>query len=165
MKKPLFLTAIAALLTTGAPVLAKPVQADVLSAMFTWWNGRMAAHQPFDRAGFARFFTDDAVLRIDGVAVASGIDALTAHFQKIQSSGAEVEIVLPFARSFATPSAKEGHIYTYHIIRSRRAGVASCLLAAGHADLAGGRIREVSLVRSPVKPHSSPIADACWDNT
>jgi len=161
MKKPLFLTAIAALLVTAAPVLAKPAQADVLTRMFTWWNGRMASHQPFDRAGFARFFTDDAVLRIDGVAVASGIDALTAHFQKIQSSGAEVEIVLPFARSFTTPD----HIYTYHVIRSRRAGVASCLLAAGHADLTGGRIREVSLVRSPIKPQSSPIADACWANT
>jgi hypothetical protein len=165
MKKPLFLATIAAFICLGicpsAPLSAKPAKTDVLTLMFTWWNGRMANHQPFDRAGFEHFFTDNAILRIDGVVVASGIDALTAHFQKIQSSGAEVEIVLPFARSFTTP----GHIYTYHLIRSRRAGVASCLLAAGHADLSGRRIREISLVRSPIKPQTSPIADACWANT
>lgn len=133
---------------------------DPLSVMFSWWNVSIRDHVPFDRTGFAHYFTDDAVLEIDGVPVALGIAALTAHFRAIQDSGAQVEIVLPFVRKMVSGE----RIYTYHVIRSRRAGVARCMLAAGHADLSRGRIKSISLVRSVIRPGSSQVAKACWTN-
>lgn len=154
----------ALLLAASAGLCAPAVAADrpdVLSAMFAWWNDSMHRHVPFEEKGFARFFASDAVLRIDGVAVASGLGAVTAHFRAIQDSGAEVEIVLPFAGKMVSAS----RIYTYHVIRSRRNGKARCMLAAGHADLARGRIREISLVRTVVRPGSSPAAQSCWPET
>ena len=149
---------VASVPSHGAHAAARP---DILSAMFAWWNESMRNHVPFDRAGFARFFAGDAVLRIDGVAAATGIDAITAHFKAIQGSGAEVEIVLPFDKVMVSRT----RIYTYHVIRSRRDGRVSCMLAAGHADVAGGKITEISLVRAVVQPGSSPAAQACWQNT
>lgn len=134
------------------------VDTDPLSAMFEWWNGNMRDHRPFDRQGFARHFTQDAVLTIDGVDVASGIDAVTRHFKGIQDSGAQVEIVLPFADRIVG----KDRIYTYHVIRSRRSGVARCIVAAGHADLEQDRIRRISLVRSVIQPGSSQVAKSCW---
>lgn len=120
----------------------------------------MASHVPFNRSGFSRYFSDNAILELDGVAVATGIDNLTAHFKAIQDSGAQVEIVLPFV---AEMSGKD-RIYTYHVIRSRRGGAARCMLAAGHADLEHGRIRKISLVRSVIQPGGSPVARLCWSN-
>lgn len=132
---------------------------DRLSAMFAWWDDSMARHIPFEREGFATYFAPQAVLELDGVAVATGLDAITSHFRAIQDSGATVEIVLPFVASMVQP----GRIYTYHVIRSRRNGTPRCVLAAGHADIdPRGLITRLSLIRTPVEPGSSPTAAACW---
>lgn len=143
-----------------ATVPAQAADPDPLSTMFNWWNASMRDHVPFDSKGFARHFTSDAVLELDGVRVASGIEALTRHFRAIQDSGAQVEIVLPFAAEMIGPRC----IYTNHVIRSRRSGTARCMLAAGHADLEGDRIKSISLVRSVIQPGSSQVAKACWIN-
>lgn len=133
---------------------------DRLSAMFAWWDDSMARHIPFEREGFAAFFAPDAVLELNGLPVATGLDAITAHFRAIQESGAQVEIVLPFAAVMVGPR----RIYTYHVIRSRRNNEPRCVLASGHADLdAKGLIARLTLVRAPVEPTSSPLAAAaCW---
>lgn len=160
-----YLRKLAASAALAAAIVAAPAQAqdDLLSRMFGWWNKAFVSGKPFERTGFAPYWADDAVLRIDGVAVASGLDAITAHFQRIQASGRQVEIVLPFAQAMAGQAASGAErIYTYHVIRSRRGKEVQCMLAAGHADIVGGRIKEVSLVRSAVQPGSSPVAEACW---
>ncbi|WP_137679848.1 hypothetical protein [Aurantiacibacter suaedae] len=148
----------------GDPLVTATAQAEVdscsgvMTRMFAWWNVQMADGIPFEQAGFARFFTDDAVLRIDGGVVAEGLPALLTHFQRIQNSGAQVEIALPFVECSEAGQRE----YTMHVIRSRRDGVPRCLLAAGHADLRDGLITEISLVRTQIEPGSSPVADLCW---
>lgn len=121
---------------------------DELSTMFEWWNAAFKTQDGFNAEAFSRYYTPDARLVIDGVEQARGIDAWVQHFRKIQASGAQVEIVLPFRQVF-----KQGDkIYTYHVIRSVRNGTPGCTLAAGHAFLVKGKISEVNLVRSNLDP-------------
>lgn len=148
----------AAAATTERAIAAVPTGDTVVARMFAWWNEQMRERRPFTTSGFAQFFASDAILRIDGVQTAAGIEAVTAHFAAIQASGAQVEIVLPFIEAFAT----QHNEYTYHVIRSRRNGQPRCMLAAGHTVLDHGRIKEISLVRAVVQPGSSPAAKACW---
>lgn len=130
---------------------------DELGTMFEWWNTAFKAKDGFNAEAFGRYYTSDARLVIDGVEQARGIDAWVRHFRKIQESGAQVEIVLPFRQVF-----KQGDmIYTYHVIRSVRNGVAGCTLAAGHAFLVKGKISEVNLVRATLDPAQAATDPSC----
>lgn len=130
---------------------------DELSTMFEWWNSAFKTEDGFNAEAFARYFTPDARLVIDGVEQARGIDAWVQHFRKIQASGAQVEIVLPFRQVF-----KQGDkIYTYHVIRSIRNGAPGCVLAAGHAFLVKGKISEVNLVRKTLDPEQAAKDPSC----
>lgn len=128
---------------------------DKLSEMFSWWNGIMKTRSAFTEEGFSVYFTSDAPLIIDGAEVMRGPAGWAQRFQVIQSMTDAVEIVLPFRYSFQ----QGDRIYTYHIIRSRAQGKISCMLAAGHADLVGGKISGVTLVRAEINPTSDPD---CW---
>lgn len=130
---------------------------DELSTMFEWWNAAFKTENGFNAEAFARHYTADARLVIDGVEQASGIEEWVRHFRKIQASGAQVEIVLPFRHVF-----KQGEkIYTYHVIRSVRNGIMGCTLAAGHAFLVDGKISEVNLVRAALEPEQAAKDPAC----
>lgn len=130
---------------------------DELSTMFEWWNGAFKSKDGFTAEAFARYYTPDARLIIDGVEQARGIDAWVQHFRKIQASGAQVEIVLPFRHVF-----KQGDkIYTYHVIRSVRNGTPGCVLAAGHAFVVKGKISEVNLVRAALDPAQAAKDPSC----
>jgi len=95
---------------------------------------------------------------LEGKEIICGVDGWAKHFQRIQSGGGQVEIVVPFKRVF-----KQGdRIYTYHVIRSRRDGVVSCSLAAGHAEMRGGKISTIVLVRATLDPAKGPLDPDCW---
>lgn len=128
---------------------------DKLSEMFTWWNQAMKTPGGFTEQAFAKYFTQDAPLVIDGVEVMRSPAGWAQRFQAIQAATDAVEIVVPFRYSFQ----QGDRIYTYHIIRSRAAGKVDCMLAAGHADLEGNLIRRVTLVRTSIDPASDPD---CW---
>jgi hypothetical protein len=146
---------LVALVLSVSPVHA--AGQDELSSMFEWWNAAFKSPEGFTEAAFARHFTADAALIIDGVEQARGLPALVQHFRKIQASGAAVEIVLPFRQMF-----KQGDkIYTYHVIRSVRNGAPGCTLAAGHAFLQKGKISEVNLVRSLLSPQQAEKDPSC----
>lgn len=130
-------------------------QMDRLSEMFTWWNQAMKTPGGFTEEAFAKYFTDDAPLVIDGIEVMRSPAGWAQRFQAIQAATDAVEIVVPFRYSFQ----QGDRIYTYHIIRSRAAGKVDCMLAAGHADLENGMISRVTLVRASVDPASDPD---CW---
>ena len=123
--------------------------------MFTWWNQAMKTPGGFTEAGFAKYFTADAPLVIDGVEVMRGPAGWAKRFQMIQGATDAVEIVVPFRYSFQSGN----RIYTYHIIRSRAQGKVSCMLAAGHAELEGDLLSRVVLVRAEIDPASDPD---CW---
>lgn len=137
---------------------ATPTPNDPFSRMFAWWNAAFKQADGFTADGFRRFFTEDATLTLEGREVIHGIDQWVTHFHRIQASGAEVEIVVPFKTVF-----RQGdRIYSYHVIRSRRNGAASCSLAAGHAVMKGGKIASITLVRSPMDPAQGPLDPQCW---
>ncbi|WP_372012303.1 hypothetical protein [Pseudoxanthomonas sp. 10H] len=94
--------------------------------MFAWWNQAMATPGAFTEEAFARHFTDDAPLVINGVETMRGPAGWAERFQMIQAATDAVEIVLPFRYSFQ----QGDRIYTYHVIRSRAGGKVDCMLAA-----------------------------------
>ena len=130
---------------------------DELSIMFEWWNTAIKTKDGFTADAFARYFTPDARLVIDGVEQARGIDAWVQHFRKIQASGAQVEIVLPFRQVFK----QADKIYSYHVIRSVRNGTPACTLAAGHAFVVAGKLSEVNLVRAILDPVQAAKDPGC----
>lgn len=158
MKTKAFVASVAAaLLFAAVPAAAEKPATDMLSKMFIWWNQAFKTPGAYTAANFSKFFTPDATLVLDGRTVISGVDQWAEHFQRIQSSGALVEIVVPFKEVFQ----KGDLIYTYHVIRSRRDGKPDCMLAAGHASLRGGKIASVVLVRSSMDPGKGPLDPRC----
>ncbi len=172
MNKKAFLASVFALAALSTPAMARPgtnAQAeaaapkpstDVLSRMFIWWNEAFKTPGAYTAEKFSKFFTPDATLVLEGRTVISGVDGWAKHFQRIQSGGGEVEIVVPFKEVFE----KDGLIYNYHVIRSRRNGKAACSLAAGHAVVTGGKIASIVLVRSDLDPAKGPLDPQCWTN-
>jgi hypothetical protein len=161
MKAKAILASIAAaMLVAATPVQAEKPATDMLSKMFIWWDQAFKTPGAYTAENFGKFFTPDATLTLNGETVATGLDQWASHFQKIQASGALVEIVVPFKEVFE----KDGTIYSYHVIRSRREGKAGCMLAAGHATLRDGKIASVTLVRAAMDPAKGPIDPECWTN-
>lgn len=149
--------ACAAALVLATPATAKAPR-DALSTMFIWWDQAFKTPGAFTPENFAKFFTADATLTLEGRTVINGVDEWATHFQKIQASGSEVEIVVPFKDVF-----QQGpNIYTYHVIRSRRNGEVGCVLAAGHAVMRGKKIASITLVRMPMDPAKGPLDPQCW---
>jgi len=142
--------------------LALPVQAkaptDALSKMFIWWDAAFKTPGAYTSENFSKFFTPDATLTLEGKTVIHGVEEWATHFQKIQAMGGEVEIVVPFKTVFE----KNGMIYTYHVIRSRRNGAVGCSLAAGHAVMKGGKIASITLVRHNIDAAKEPLDPQCW---
>ena len=146
-----------ALVASMAAQAAEPSR-DVLSRFFVWWNQTFEQPGGYTAEAFGRWFTADATLYLEGKEVIRGLDGWASHFQKIQAGGGDVEIVVPFKRVFQSGN----RIYTYHVIRSRRDGQVACSLAAGHAELRGGKIATIVLVRSPLDPAKGPLDPECW---
>ena len=156
MKK-IMIAAAAFLLPTAANATSVD---DKVSAMFTWWNAAFKTPGAYTPEAFAKHFTKDATLTLEGREIIRGTDQWAKHFQKIQSGGGEVEIVVPFKDVF-----QQGEkIYTYHVIRSRRDGKTACALAAGHAVVEGGKIASITLVRSNLDVAALAREPECWAN-
>ncbi len=157
--------AVTALLLMASPVPAlahaedAPVAtSDILSQMFLWWNGAFKTPGAFTRENFAKFFTEDATLTLNGRVSIQGLDQWASSFQANQARGGVVEIVVPFKEVFEAGD----RIYTYHVIRSRRQGKVDCMLAAGHATLRDGKIASIVLVRAPLDPAKDTLDPQCW---
>ena len=157
---PAALVACALLLASAPPAGAAGAvpSGDLLSRFFVWWNETYKVPGGYTADAFGRGFTPDATLVLEGKEIIRGVDGWARHFQRIQAGGGEVEIVVPFKQVF-----KQGNkIYTYHVIRSRRDGKVSCALAAGHAEMRGGKISTIVLVRSTLEPDKGPLDPDCW---
>ncbi|AJP71650.1 hypothetical protein [Sphingomonas hengshuiensis] len=155
-------------LALSAPATARPDQpvtapvekpaTDILSRMFVWWNTAFKTPGAYTEENFSKFFTPDATLILEGRTAIRGVGEWATHFQKIQAGGGDVEIVVPFKEVFE----KDGLIYTYHVIRSRRSGKVACSLAAGHAVVKDGKIASIVLVRSDLDASKGPLDPQCW---
>lgn len=158
MKKRFVFASLAAAVALAAPAHAEKPATDALSKMFIWWDQAFKTPGAFTAENFGKHFTPDATLTLEGRTVIHNLNDWETHFQKIQASGADVEIVVPFKEVFE----KDGLIYTYHVIRSRRNGEVSCALAAGHAKMRDGKIASIALVRHTIDPAKEPLDPQCW---
>jgi len=157
MKRSILLAAGAALMMATPAVAAGPAD-DMLSRMFQWWNIAFKQADGFTPQAFRTYFTEDATLTLEGRTVIHGIPEWVEHFRKIQASGREVEIAVPFKDVFQ----QGNHIFTYHVIRSRGAGKVTCALAAGDAVLRSGKIASITLVRSTLDEAGLKAEPDCW---
>ena len=147
-----------ALAGTAVPVAAEMPATDTLSKFFLWWNATYKVPGGYTADAFRRYFTEDATLVLEGRTVIRGVDQWASHFQKIQAGGGEVEIVVPFKMVFQAGD----QIYNYHVSRARRDGKVNWSRAAGHADLKGGKISSIVLVRADLDPAKGPMDPQCW---
>ncbi len=123
-----------------------PVADDMLSRMFLWWNKAFKDPNGFTPAAFSQYFTDDAVMRINGIDRAKGVDSLAEHFRVIQRRASAVEIKLPFVESFSSPDGSK--IFTSHLIDAVEDGKPGHEIVMGYATLRGGKIALIDFVSS-----------------
>lgn len=163
MKTIILSAVLAVMATAGAPIgaqaAAHPAAAvkapaaqanDALTRMFVWWNAAYKDTNGFTKAAFEKYFTPDAVMRINGRDSAVGSQDLADHFRQIQARTEAVEIELPFLETFQSPDHKR--IFTYHVVTAREKGENSRELVMGYADIRDGRIALINFVSAPPAP-------------
>jgi hypothetical protein len=138
--------ALILLLSFSTHSFADPAQdasSDVLEQMFTWWNGIMNTERELKAEDFARYFTDDATIVLNGNEGVRGPAQMPEYFQKIRELTEFIEIVLPFKEKFQSGNK----IFTYHTIRSTRDGLEQESHNMGYAIIENGKIASVNLAR------------------
>lgn len=133
---------------------AKPAGAaqgpDPLVAMFVWWNAAYKDKDGFTAEAFSRYFTKDAVMRINGKDRCFGVEDLAKHFRDIQARTEMVVIDLPFLDEFT--SASGDRIFTHHFVRAREQGKDSRERVMGYASIRDGKISLINFVSVPDPP-------------
>jgi ketosteroid isomerase-like protein len=136
------------LLVLLTPVFAAAaVRHDVLVDMFVWWNAAYKQKDGFTEVAFSKYFTDDAILRVNGSDRSKGLKDLAAHFRAIQARSESVEIELPFIDEFA--SANGDRIFTHHFVKAREKGQDSRERVMGYAAIRDGKISLINFVSVP----------------
>jgi hypothetical protein len=134
------------LLTSGLNVAAA-VQHDVLVDMFVWWNAAYKQKDGFTEAAFSKYFTNDAILRVNGSDRTKGLKDLAAHFRDIQARTERVEIELPFIDEFTSPNGDR--IFTHHFVEAREKGQDSRERVMGYVAVRDGKISLINFVSVP----------------
>jgi hypothetical protein len=117
---------------------------DVLIDMFVWWNSAYQHPDGFTEETFARYFTPDAVLRVNGEDRCKGLAQWVTHFREIQAKTEMVEIQMPFIDEFKSPLGDR--IFTHHLIKAREHGKESWERVMGYALVRDGRIALINFV-------------------
>ncbi len=130
-------------------------QPDPLVAMFIWWNAAYKQKDGFTEESFGRYFTPDAVMRINGSDRSKGLADLAQHFRAIQASTEMVAIDLPFIDEFTSADGKE--IFTHHFVEAREHGKYSRERVMGYVTVRDGKISLINFVSVPDNP---PAAQA-----
>lgn len=161
----ILLAAVAALTLGPAPAIARPaakpaaaqphlfsgpVDTDVVTRMFNWWNQAIKDPNGFTPEAFSRYFTDDATLRINGTNRAKGLTDLAARFRKIQASVDAVEIHTPFVEAFSSPDGSK--VFTYHLETGVQNGKRSESMVMGYVELRDGKIALVNFLSVEGQP-------------
>jgi ketosteroid isomerase-like protein len=139
-----------ATLVPPARQVARADGPDPLVAMFVWWNGAYKQKDGFTAESFSRYFTPDAVMRINGKDRCSGLEDLAQHFRDIQAHTEMVVIDLPFLDEFTSPNGDR--IFTHHFVRAREDGKDSRERVMGYASIKDGKISLINFVSVPDPP-------------
>lgn len=146
-KRPTIAAAACLFLVLLAPVFSAAIAAarhDVLVDMFVWWNAAYKQKDGFTAAAFSKYFTDDAILRVNGSDRSKGLKDLAAHFRDIQARTEMVEIELPFIDEFTSSSGDR--IFTHHFVKAREKGQDSRERVMGYAAVRDGKISLINFV-------------------
>lgn len=143
----------ATLLGSVASRTARADTPDPLVAMFVWWNSAYKQKDGFTAQSFSRYFTPDAVMRINGKDRCRGLDDLAQHFRDIQAKTEMVVIDLPFIDEFTSPNGDR--IFTHHFVRAREHGQDSRERVMGYASIKDGKISLINFVSVPDPPPAS----------
>ncbi len=138
---------LAAMLTPVSMGMARADTPDPLVAMFVWWNSAYKQKDGFTAQSFSRYFTADAVMRINGKDRCHGVDDLAQHFRDIQAKTEMVVIDLPFIDEFTSPTGDR--IFTHHFVRAREHGQDSRERVMGYASIRDGKISLINFVSVP----------------
>ena len=117
---------------------------NVITRMFAWWNEAMLDPGRLSAGAFARFYTEDGQLVVNGTLRATGPAALADHYRAIAGKCDEVAMILPVEQAFACDDRAFVHCHTRTVI----AGVESVEEAMAYAVVVEGRmalLRVVSL--------------------
>ena len=144
---------LAVMLAPATLGMARADTPDPLVAMFVWWNSAYKQKEGFTAQSFSRYFTADAVMRINGKDRCHGVDDLAQHFRDIQAKTEMVVIDLPFIDEFTSPSGDR--IFTHHFVRAREHGQDSRERVMGYASIRDGKISLINFVSVP-----DPLPDA-----
>ncbi len=120
---------------------------DPLVRMFVWWNAAYKQKDGFTAGSFSRYFTRDAVMRINGKDVCAGIEDMAKHFRNIQASTEMVAVELPFLDEFTSPNGDR--IFTHHFVRAREHGKNSRERVMGFVEIKNGKISLVNFLSLP----------------
>ncbi|KQX20094.1 MULTISPECIES: hypothetical protein [unclassified Sphingomonas] len=131
-----------------------PSKDDVVSRMFVWWNAAFKDPEGFTPQAFGRYFTEDAVMRINGTNRAKGLTDLAARFRMIQKSVDAVEIKVPFVEAFSSPDGSK--IFTYHLEEAVEKGKPSHSMVMGYAEIRDGKIALINFLSMEGQP--GPVA-------
>jgi len=144
------------LFSVGAGLLspARAAEPDPLVAMFIWWNAAFKDPNGFTAEAFGRYFTPDAVMRINGSDRSKGLEDLAQHFRAIQARTQMVVIDLPFIDEFTSRSGDR--IFTHHFVRARENGKDSRERVMGYATIRDGKISLLNFVSIPDEPAPAP---------
>lgn len=155
-----FMLAVAAALSIAGTAQAKPAdspkifsnvrQDDLLTRMFIWWDAAFKDPNGFTPEAFSRYYTDDAVMRINGTDRAKGLNALAERFRMIQSKTSVVDIKVPFVESFSSPDGRQ--IFTYHLIDAVEDGKPSHEMVMGYATIRDGKIALINFLSVTGEP-------------
>lgn len=160
MKQILAAVMALAILPIATPAIAAEqtfahvVEDDPLTRMFRWWNEAFKDPDGFTPKAFSQYFTDDAVLRVNGTNRAQGLVDLAARFRMIQKNTEAVEIKIPFVEAFSSPDGSK--IFTYHLEEAVEKGKTSHSMVMGYAEIRGGKIALVNFFNIEGQP--GPIA-------
>jgi ketosteroid isomerase-like protein len=152
------LAALGMAMLTSASTPPRAVAAekpDPLVAMFVWWNGAYRQKDGFTADSFSRYFTKDAVMRINGKDRCKGVEDLAKHFRDIQARTEMVVIDLPFLDEFASPAGDR--IFTHHFVRAREHGKDSRERVMGFAAIKDGKISLINFVSVPDPPEDADV--------
>ncbi len=140
-----------------APAAGNAANTDVVTEMYTWWNKAIYSSSELTPAAFGEYYTQDAVLKLNGVVVDKGVDNISKRFVALSSRGGKVENIMPALVVFQSGD----QVFMQHLIYSARDGKEVCMIAAGHADLVGGKIAVMDIVRTEVTAASGDILAQC----
>lgn len=114
-------------------------------SFFEWWNVAMRDVDQLTPHAFARHFTSDGRLVVNGAVRAEGPDALSAHYRAIAARLEELEMVLPVKEGFATPDRAFVHCYT----RAVDKGQPLLEEAMAYANVCDGRMSLLQVFSRP----------------